>query len=193
MLLNAASLQRKTQIRTEIRCWHGRGRQSQSWMWTGRLPSGGRGRACNGWGCFLAQSSSCSDSDCVPAGSLPPGFYLHSQNAAGNSLQGHNTGKLSTAHTLLNYTCKKSMKCSAQFRTMRLNYKMLHHFSMRNQERIQVIFHPNCGLLVATTVTTMIKRFVIYCTTSQLPVIEPSLSPRSVNAAISNDYLHERN
>ena len=85
---------------TGTRDWHGRGRQSQSWMWTKRLPSGGRGRVCNGWGCLPSLSSSYSDLGCVQEGTLPPAFCLHSQNAAGNFLQGNDRGKLSTARTL---------------------------------------------------------------------------------------------
>lgn len=87
------------------RDWHGRERQNQSWMWTGRLPSGGQEQVCNGWGCLPSLSSSCSDLGCVQEGTLPPGFCLHSQNAAGNFLQGNNRDKLSTAHaTLWNQT-----------------------------------------------------------------------------------------
>lgn len=67
--------------------WHDIGMQSLSWMWTGPRPSGGRGPACSGWGCFLAPSSSCSDSGCGSGGSSPRGGCPRSQNAAGNSLQ----------------------------------------------------------------------------------------------------------
>lgn len=66
--------------------------QSQSWTWTGRLPSAGRGRVCNGWGSLHAQPFSCSDSGFGPAGSSLLGFYLHSQNAEGNFLQWQNSG-----------------------------------------------------------------------------------------------------
>lgn len=54
---------------------------------------------CSGWGCLLAPSSSCSDSGCGLAGSPPLGFCPHSQNVAGNFLQGHKRSKLTTHHT----------------------------------------------------------------------------------------------
>lgn len=68
----------------DIRDWHDTRMQSQSWMWTGRQ----LGPVCNGWGWLLAQSSSCSDSDCVQVGSPRQGLCLHSQNGGGSSLRG---------------------------------------------------------------------------------------------------------